>query len=121
MARIVDHEVAAVEPELMGYGPVPAVNRLMERTGMTLDDFELVELNEAFAAQYIVCERMLGLDRERTNVNGSGISMGHPVGCTGARIVVTLIHELRRRGLKRGLATMCVGGGQGKAMVVELV
>jgi acetyl-CoA C-acetyltransferase len=121
MARILDHEVAAVEPELMGYGPVPAVRRLMERTGMTLDDFELVELNEAFAAQYLVCERQLGLDREKTNVNGSGIAIGHPVGCTGARIVVSLIHELGRRGLKRGLATLCVGGGQGKAMVVELV
>ena len=121
MARIVDHEVAAVEPELMGYGPVPAVRRLMERTGMTLEDFELVELNEAFAAQYLVCERQLGLDRERTNVNGSGIAIGHPVGCTGARIVVSLIHELGRRGLKRGLATLCVGGGQGKAMVVELL
>ncbi len=121
MARIVDHEVAAVEPELMGYGPVPAVRRLMERTGMSIGDFELVELNEAFAAQYLVCERQLGLDRETTNVNGSGIAIGHPVGCTGSRIVVSLIHELQRRGLKRGLATLCVGGGQGKAMVVELV
>ncbi|MBW2262709.1 MAG: thiolase family protein [Deltaproteobacteria bacterium] len=121
MARIVDHEVTGVEPELMGYGPVPVVNRLMKRTGMSLDDFELIELNEAFAAQYLVCERQLGLDREKTNVNGSGISMGHPVGCTGARIVVSLIHELKRRGLKRGLATLCVGGGQGKAMVIELV
>jgi acetyl-CoA C-acetyltransferase len=121
MARIVDHEVAAVEPDLMGYGPVPAVRKLLKRTGMTLDDFDLIELNEAFAAQYLVCERELGLDREKTNVNGSGISMGHPVGCTGSRIVTSLIYELRRRGLARGLATLCVGGGQGKAMILELV
>lgn len=121
MARIVDHEVAAVEPTLMGYGPVPAVRRLLARTGLTIEDFDLVELNEAFAAQYLVVERELGLDRERTNVNGSGISMGHPVGCTGSRIVVTLVHELRRRGARRGLAALCVGGGQGKAMILEVL
>ncbi len=121
IARIVAHEVAAVEPELMGYGPVPAVRRLVERTGIALDRIDLVELNEAFAAQYLVCERQLGLDRARTNVNGSGISLGHPVGCTGARIVVSLLHELRRRKGKLGLATMCVGGGQGKAMLVEMI
>ena len=105
----------------MGYGPVPCVNNLMKRTGLGLDDFDLIELNEAFAAQYLTCEKLLGLDREKTNVNGSGISMGHPVGCTGARIVVTLIHELEKRGGKRGLATLCVGGGQGKALVIELL
>jgi len=119
LARIVDHEVAAVEPELMGYGPVPAVKRLLERTGLKLDDIDLVELNEAFAAQYLACERLLGLDRARTNVNGSGISLGHPVGCTGVRLVVTLIHEMRRRSARRGLATLCVGGGQGKALLIE--
>ncbi len=121
MARIVDHQVCAVEPELMGYGPVPAVRAILERTGLSLRDFDLIELNEAFAAQYLVCERQLGLDRARTNINGSGISMGHPVGCTGARIVVSLIHALKATGGRRGLATLCVGGGQGKAMIIELV
>jgi acetyl-CoA C-acetyltransferase len=121
LARIVDHQVAGVEPTLMGYGPVPAVRAILERTGLSLSDFDLVELNEAFAAQYLVCERQLGLDREITNVNGSGISLGHPVGCTGTRIVVTLLHALEARGGRRGLATLCVGGGMGKAMILELV
>jgi len=121
IARIVDHQVSGVEPELMGYGPVPAVRALLERRKMTLGDIDLVEVNEAFAAQYLACEKLLELDRSRTNVNGSGIGLGHPVGATGSRIVVTLLHELRRRGLKRGLATLCVGGGMGKALLVETV
>ena len=119
MARIVAHAVAAVEPERMGFGPVPATGKALERAGWTLEDVELVELNEAFAAQYIACEKALGLNREITNVNGSGISLGHPVGCTALRILITLLYEMKRRDLHRGLATLCVGGGMGKAVLVE--
>lgn len=121
IARLVDWTVAGVEPERMGFGPVPAVRKLLERNNLTLDDIELVELNEAFAAQYIACERALGLNREITNVHGSGIALGHPVGCTGVRIMVTLINEMRRRGAKRGIATLCVGGGMGIASLIEAV
>jgi acetyl-CoA C-acetyltransferase len=119
LARIVDHQVAAVEPERMGFGPVPAVRKLLERTGRSLSDIGLVELNEAFAAQYLACEKALELDRSITNVNGSGIALGHPVGATGCRIMVTLLHEMQRRDLKVGLATLCVGGGMGKATLIE--
>ena len=118
-ARIVDHQVAAVEPERMGFGPVPAVNKLLARIKLELAEIDLIEVNEAFAAQYIACEKALGLDREITNVNGSGIALGHPVGATGCRIMVTLLHEMERRGSKRGLATLCVGGGMGKATLIE--
>jgi len=121
IARIVDHEVAAVEPELMGYGPVPAVRKLLERRNIKIEDMELVELNEAFAAQYLACEKLLGLNRDITNVNGSGIALGHPVGATGARITTTLLYEMKRRGLKNGLAALCVGGGMGKALLVEML
>lgn len=121
IARIVGHSVAAVEPELMGYGPVPAIKKLLKKTNMTLDDIDVFEINEAFAAQYLACEKLLELDREKTNLGGSGISLGHPVGATGARITITLIHHLMRTGKKRGLASMCVGGGMGKAMIVELM
>lgn len=103
----------------MGYGPVPAIRKLLERNSLELGDIDLIELNEAFAAQYIACERALGLDREITNVHGSGVALGHPVGCTGARILVTLINELRRRGSGRGIASLCVGGGMGIASLVE--
>ena len=120
LAWIVDHQVAGVEPERMGFGPVPAVRMLLERNGLTLDDIDLVELNEAFAAQYLACEKGLGLNREITNVFGSGIALGHPVGATGCRITTTLVYEMRRRGAKRGIATLCVGGGMGKALLVEL-
>jgi len=120
LAWIVDHQVAGVEPERMGFGPVPAVRLLLERNGLTLDDIDLVELNEAFAAQYLACEKGLVLNREITNVHGSGIALGHPVGATGCRIAITLVHEMRRRGAKRGIATLCVGGGMGKALLVEL-
>jgi acetyl-CoA C-acetyltransferase len=120
IARILDHQVAAVEPELMGYGPVPAVKKLLERRKMKIGDIQLVEVNEAFAAQYLACEKLLGLDRKITNVNGSGIALGHPVGATGVRLTITLIHEMKRRGLKLGLATLCVGGGMGKALLVEM-
>ena len=118
MAHIVTHGVAGVDPEVMGIGPVPATEQALERAGMNLEDIELIELNEAFAAQYLACERRLGLDRTITNVNGSGISLGHPVGCTGLRIVVTLLHEMIRRDLELGLATLCVGGGMGMATIV---
>lgn len=119
LGKIVSWAAAGVEPDLMGYGPVPAVKKALAKAGMTLSDIELIEVNEAFAAQYLAVEKLLELSREITNVNGSGISLGHPVGSTGCRIVVTLLHEMKRRQLKRGLATMCVGGGMGMAMVVE--
>ena len=119
LGRIVAQASAGVPPEIMGYGPVPATRKLLERAGVSLADIGLVELNEAFAAQYIACERDLGLDRERTNVNGSGIGLGHPVGCTGLRLVVSLLYEMRRRGVELGLATLCVGGGMGMATLVE--
>lgn len=119
MARIVSYSAAAVEAELMGYGPVPAVQKLMEKTGLTMDQIDLFEVNEAFAAQYLTVERLLGLPRERTNVNGSGIALGHPVGCTGTRITVTLLHEMMRRNLKRGIATLCGMGGVATAILIE--
>jgi acetyl-CoA C-acetyltransferase len=118
MARIVASAAAGVEPHLMGYGPVPSTGKALQKAGLTLQDMQLVEVNEAFAAQYLACERGLGLDRGITNVNGSGIGLGHPVGCTGLRLVVSLIFEMTRRNLERGLATLCVGGGMGLTTVV---
>lgn len=111
--------VAGCPPDEMGWGPVPATKKLFARTGVTLKDVGLVELNEAFAAQYIACERALDLDRETTNVNGSGIGLGHPVGCTGARIVISLLAEMKRRQVGLGLATLCAGGGMGMSMLIE--
>jgi acetyl-CoA C-acetyltransferase len=108
-------------PSIMGMSPVPAVQNLMTRSGLKIEDFELVEVNEAFAAQYIGCERELGLSREITNVNGSGIGLGHPVGATGARIIVSLIHAMKQRGKTLGLATLCGGGGVSMACAVEMV
>jgi acetyl-CoA C-acetyltransferase len=105
----------------MGLSPVPAVKDLLHRSGLKISDFELVEVNEAFAAQYIACERELGLNREITNINGSGIGLGHPVGATGARIMVTLIHGLQQRGKSLGLATLCGGGGVSMACAVEML
>ncbi|MBW1990055.1 MAG: acetyl-CoA C-acyltransferase, partial [Deltaproteobacteria bacterium] len=110
-----------VHPSVMGLGPVPAVRNLMERSGLSIPDFELVELNEAFAAQYIGCERERGLNREITNVNGSGIGLGHPVGSTGARIIVTLLHAMKKRGKTLGLATLCGGGGVSMACAIEMM
>lgn len=110
---------AGVEPRRMGIGPVPAVRRLLERTGRRLEDYDLVELNEAFAAQVIACDRELGFDPDRLNVNGGAIALGHPIGATGARIVVTLLHELARRGGSRGLATLCISGGMGLALELD--
>ena len=120
IARLVSYGMAGVEPELMGYGPVPATKQALERAKLTLKDIELIEVNEAFAAQYLSCEILLGLNREITNVNGSGIALGHPVGCTGTRIVVSLLHEMRRRGNRLGLATLCVGGGMGMTTIWEM-
>ncbi|GEB33555.1 MULTISPECIES: thiolase family protein [Brevibacillus] len=121
LGRIVSWATAGVEPDLMGYGPVPAVKKALAKANLTMADMELIEVNEAFAAQYLAVEKLLELPREITNVNGSGISLGHPVGSTGCRIVVTLLHEMKRRQLKRGLATLCVGGGMGMAMILERV
>ncbi len=120
MARIVAWAAVGVEPRTMGIGPVPAVRKL-EAQGHKLADFDLVELNEAFAAQVLACDRELHLDRERLNVNGGSIALGHPIGCTGTRITVTLLHEMQRRKARRGLATLCVSGGLGMAMVLEAV
>ena len=111
--------MAGCEPKEMGLGPIPSTNQLLARTGATMDDIGLIELNEAFAAQYLACEQKMGLKREITNVNGSGIALGHPVGATGARLVVSLVAEMRRRGVELGLATLCVGGGMGMSMLVE--
>ncbi|MGE5253051.1 MAG: thiolase family protein [Planctomycetaceae bacterium] len=119
LARIVSYAWAALEPEYFGYGPVPATRKALQRANLTLQDMELIEVNEAFAGQYMACEKGLGLKRDIVNVNGSGIALGHPVGSTGARIVITLLHEMARRGLKMGLATLCVGGGMGMSMIVE--
>jgi acetyl-CoA C-acetyltransferase len=120
-ARIVDYEIVGVPPEIMGIGPVPAVNNLLQRQKLTLADIDLIELNEAFAAQVIACDRDLHFDPERLNVNGGAIALGHPIGCTGVRIVTTLVHEMQKRTAKRGLATLCVSGGMGLALLLERV
>lgn len=119
MGRIVSWAYAGVEPEIMGIGPVPATRVALERAGLSLGDIDLVEVNEAFAAQYLAVEKELGLDRNRTNVNGGAIALGHPLGATGTRLVLTVLHELQRRGKRYGLATAYIGGGQGIAMIVE--
>jgi acetyl-CoA acetyltransferase family protein len=121
VGRLVDWAAVGVEPTLMGMGPVPATRKVLERTGLSLDDIDLVEVNEAFAGQYLAVEKELGLDRDKVNVNGGAIALGHPLGMTGTRLLLTLILELRRRGKKRGLATACIGGGQGIAAIVETV
>jgi 3-oxoadipyl-CoA thiolase len=119
LARVVAGAVAGVDPHRMGIGPVPATRLALERAGWSVDDLEVVELNEAFAAQALPCLDELGLDPEKVNVNGGAIALGHPVGCSGARIVVTLVHEMKRRAAARGLATMCIGVGQGIACLFE--
>ena len=119
LARIVDYEIVGVPPEIMGIGPVPATRALLERKKLSLADIDLVEINEAFAAQVIACDRDLQFDHERLNVNGGAIALGHPIGCTGVRITTTLLHEMRRRKAKRGLATLCISGGMGIALLVE--
>jgi acetyl-CoA acetyltransferase family protein len=119
LGRFVGSAVAGVDPRVMGIGPVPAVRKLLARTGVAVDEIDLVELNEAFASQSLVVIRELGLDEERVNVNGGAIAVGHPLGMSGARLVVSLLHELRRRGGRYGLATLCVGVGQGQAALFE--
>ena len=120
-ARVVDYEVVGVAPEIMGIGPVPAVRALLERQTLRLSDIDLIELNEAFAAQVIACDRDLHFDPDKLNVNGGAIALGHPIGCTGVRITTTLLHEMKKRSAKRGLATLCVSGGMGVALLVERV
>jgi acetyl-CoA C-acetyltransferase len=119
MGRVRSYASAGIDPAFMGLGPIPATKCALKSAGVALKDIGLIELNEAFASQAIACIRELDLDMDKTNVNGSGISLGHPIGCTGARIVVTLLHEMRRRNINLGLATLCIGGGQGMAMVIE--
>ena len=121
LGRIVSWGIAGVPPEIMGIGPVPSTRKALDAAGLRLSDIDLVEVNEAFAGQYLAVERELGLDRERTNVNGGAIALGHPLGASGTRLVLTLLHELKRRAKKYGLATACIGGGQGIAMIVEAV
>jgi acetyl-CoA acetyltransferase family protein len=119
MARVVATAVAGVDPSCMGLGPVPATRKALERAGLSVAQLDLVELNEAFAAQAIACIRELELDPERVNVYGGAIALGHPLGASGAKILTTLVHALRRRGGRYGLATMCIGVGQGIAVIVE--
>jgi len=119
LARVVDGAIAAVEPRRMGIGPVPAIRKLQARTGWHLSAYDVIELNEAFAAQVLACDREMGFDRARLNPNGGAIALGHPIGCTGARIATSLVHELRRRNARRGMATLCVSGGMGVAVAIE--
>ena len=119
IGRILGWGLAGVPPEIMGIGPVPASQRALQKAGLRLEEMDLIEINEAFAAQYLAVERELDLDRQKTNVNGGAIALGHPVGCSGARLTLTILYELRRRGGGRGLASACIGGGQGIAVVVE--
>lgn len=121
MARILDITTAALDPAIMGYGPYYATNKILERTGMTLEQIDLIELNEAFASQSVACIRDLGLDPNKVNINGGAIALGHPLGCTGVRLMVTLLHNLKRTGGKIGLATLCIGGGQAMATLIERV
>jgi acetyl-CoA C-acetyltransferase len=119
LARILAWSWAGVPPEIMGIGPVPATKKVLERTGLTIDDFDRIEINEAFAAQVIACERELKFDRDRLNVNGGSISLGHPIGMSGARVILSLAYELRASETSLGLATLCISGGQGLAVVLE--
>jgi len=119
LARIIDYGIAGVDPKIMGIGPVPAVRKFLSRSGMKLDQFELVEINEAFAVQVLACLRDLRIEPERVNVNGGAIALGHPIGCTGSRIVTTLVYEMQKRKTRYGLATLCVSGGMGIALGVE--
>ena len=120
-ARIVDYEITGVDPEIMGIGPVPAVRALLERQKLSLSQIDLIELNEAFAAQVIACDRELGFAADRLNVNGGAIALGHPIGCTGVRITTTLLYEMQKREARFGLATLCVSGGMGLALLLERV
>jgi acetyl-CoA C-acetyltransferase/3-oxo-5,6-didehydrosuberyl-CoA/3-oxoadipyl-CoA thiolase len=119
LARIVAGAVAGVDPSYMGLGPIPATRKVLQRAGLSINDIDLIELNEAFAAQAIPCIHELEMDPAKVNVNGGAIAIGHPLGSTGARILTTLVHEMKRRDARYGLATMCIGVGQGIAMIVE--
>lgn len=119
LARIVDSCVAGVDPEQMGLGPVAAISKLLKRNDLTIADIDLIEINEAFAAQYLACEKLLELDRNKTNVNGGAIALGHPIGMSGARLILTLAYEMKERGVKRGIAALCIGGGMGIATLIE--
>jgi acetyl-CoA acyltransferase 2 len=121
LGRIVSWATVGVDPTLMGMGPAPAIRKALDRAGLKLADLDLIEINEAFAPQYLACEKELGLDREKVNVNGGAIALGHPLGASGARLLLTLLLELRRRGRKYGVASACIGGGQGIAMIIEAV
>jgi acetyl-CoA C-acetyltransferase len=119
MARIIASTVAAIRPEIMGLGPIPAIQALLKQTGMTMDDIDIVEINEAFAAQIVLCRDDLGISEEKLNPFGGAIALGHPFGMTGARIMTTLINGLRTRGGTYGIESMCVAGGMGQAMLIE--
>ena len=119
LARILSYGNAAIDPAIMGYGPVPATNAALSKAGLTIADIDLIEANEAFAAQSIAVVRDLKLDPAKVNVNGGAIALGHPIGASGARILTTLIYEMKRRGSEKGLATLCIGGGQGTALIIE--
>src|SRR5690606_5931951 len=119
IARIVTSAVSGVHPDYMGIGPVPATRKALQRAGLTVQDLDLIEINEAFAAQSVACMRELELDMDKVNVNGGAIALGHPLGCSGARIVTTLVHEMQKRDVRYGLATMCIGVGQGIATIIE--
>jgi acetyl-CoA acetyltransferase family protein len=121
MGRVLSWGISGVPPEIMGIGPAPSTRLALERASLRLEDIDRIEVNEAFAPQYLAVEKELGLDREKTNVNGGAIALGHPLGATGTRLLLTLLYELRRRSLRYGLATACIGGGQGIAMIVESV
>jgi acetyl-CoA acetyltransferase family protein len=121
MARVVSTAVAGVDPAVMGLGPIPATRKALERAGLSVGDLDLIELNEAFASQSIVCMRELGLDPDKVNVNGGAIAIGHPLGMSGARLITMLAHELQRSGTRYGLATMCIGVGQGIATIIERI
>ena len=121
LGRIVSWAAVGVDPTLMGMGPAPAIRKALDRAGLKLADLDLIEINEAFAPQYLACEKELGLDSEKVNVNGGAIALGHPLGASGARLLLTLLLELRRRGKKYGVASACIGGGQGIAMIIEAV
>lgn len=120
LAELIDSAVVGLDPEQMGLGPVFAIRKLLRRNQLDISDIDLFEINEAFAAQYVACEKLLGLDRDKVNVNGGAIALGHPIGMSGARLILTLAHELKERGLKRGIASLCVGGGMGIATLIEV-
>ena len=120
-AKIVDYQITGVSPEIMGIGPASAVRSLLDRQRLTIEEIDLIELNEAFAAQVIACDRELHFDSERLNVNGGAIALGHPIGCTGVRITTTLMYEMQKRDARRGLATLCISGGMGMALLLERV